>query len=439
MSTIDINELDSETTILYKYAVSSRVPNKLIHLIRPPPEEKISYIDFLRQIRPELVQTIILTGIDEKITQNSSQDDLVKALIEISDELPSLNPRDVFMVYLQNVQSQLQLQQPSQQPSQQSQNVEAQINTLVYVSNQIFELLDDNPVKDYQGLSFRFQSWEDGMGRVLDEDVRILDKIEQTQAELLLQRAPIISPIIFNRVTKRATLVNPATGLAPASDDGIDVFNQSVVSYNLPYLQYTKNDDRYYKLYKGVDSDSMPNYSHIVPVTSLIPGQHSINMTVWSGSGPASKTTQKSYVNSVYRLDRGEVTYNSDITPEQDETVVSERIEKSLGLNMIKQYDVKTSGHFRIYGAEFDEISLTHYILTDYLMSSYLFINESTVSYPFKKRLKYHYRAVIESIIDKEKRDSGGDYLMIPSSVERQKLIAKTQFSLASLVEIAQD
>ena len=360
MSTININELDSETTILYKYAVSSKVPNKLIHLIRPPPEEKLPYIDFLRRIRPEYVRTIILTGMAEKITQSSSQDDRVKALIEISDELPSLNPKDVFMIYFQNVQPQLQLsqqlsqqpsqpsQQLSQQPSQPPQNVEAQINTLVYVSNQIFELLDDDPVKDYEGLHFRFQSWEDGMVRVLDEDVRILDKIEQTQAELLLQKAPVISPIIFTRVTKRATLVNPATGIAPSSDDGIDVFNQSVVSYNLPYLQYTKNDDRYYKLYKGADSDSMPNYSYIVPVTSLVPGQRSVNMTVWSGSGPLSKTTQKSYVNSVYRLDRGEVTYNSDITSEHDETVVSERIEKSLGLVMTKQYDVKTSGSFRI-------------------------------------------------------------------------------------------
>lgn len=410
MSTININELDSETTILYKYAISNKIPNKLIHLIRPPPEENLSYIDFLRRIRFEYVQTIILTGIAERVTQSSNPDDLVKALIEISDELPSLNPRDVFMVYFQNVQSQLQ-------PSQSPENVDMQMNTLVYVSNQIFELLDDNLVKDYQGLYLRFQGWGDGMARVLDEDVRILEKIEQTQAELLLQKTPIISPIIFTRVTKRATLVNPATGLVPTSDDGIDVFNQSVVSYNLPYLQYNKDDDTYYKVYKGVDSDSMPNYNYIVPITSLISGQQSINMTVWSGSGPVSKTTQKSYMRSIYRLDRGEITYNSNITHEQDETIVSERIEKSLGLNMIKQYDVKTSGHFRIYGAEFDEISLTHYILTDYLMSSYLFINESTVSYPFKKRLKYHYRAVIESIIDKEKRDSGSDYLVIPSSV----------------------
>ena len=130
MSTININELDSETTILYKYAVSSRIPNKLIHLIRPPPEEKLLYIDFLRRIRPEYVRTIILTGIAEKITQNSSQDDLVKALIEISDELPSLNPRDVFMIYFQNVQSQLQTLQPQPQ-HQQPQNVDAQMNTHV--------------------------------------------------------------------------------------------------------------------------------------------------------------------------------------------------------------------------------------------------------------------------------------------------------------------
>jgi hypothetical protein len=412
MEAININELDSETTILYKYAVSNRMANKLIHLIRPPPKENQSYIDFLREIIPEPVHNIIDRIIRERITQNSNLEDLIKVIIDIADELPSLNPKDVFMIYFALTESQLQ---PSNiQPS--LENIDAKRNTLVYVSNEIFKLFEDTPVEDYRGLSIRYQSWNDIMNRISREDTLILEKIEETQTELL-QINPVISPITFTRVTKRATLVIPSDGMKPVPSDGIDVFNQSVVSYNSPYIQYNASDDKYYKLYKGEDSDSMPNYNYIVPSTSLVSDQNSINMTIWSGSGQVSKTTQKSYVKSIYRLERSEITYNSDITPEQDETVVSERIEKSLGLNMTTQYDIKTSGYFRIYGAEFDEISLTHYILTDYLMSSYLFINESTVSYPFKKRLKYHYRAVIESIIDTEKKDSGSDRLVIPSSV----------------------
>ena len=412
MEAININELDSETTILYKYAVSNRMANKLIHLIRPPPKENQSYIYFLREIIPEPVHNIIDRIIRERITQNSNLEDLIKVIIDIADELPSLNPKDVFMIYFALTESQLQ---PSHiQPS--LENIDAKRNTLVYVSNEIFKLFEDTPVEDYRGLSIRYQSWNDIMNRISREDTLILEKIEETQTELL-QINPVISPITFTRVTKRATLVIPSDGMKPVPSDGIDVFNQSVVSYNSPYIQYNASDDKYYKLYKGEDSDSMPNYNYIVPSTSLVSDQNSINMTIWSGSGQVSKTTQKSYVKSIYRLERSEITYNSDITPEQDETVVSERIEKSLGLNMTTQYDIKTSGYFRIYGAEFDEISLTHYILTDYLMSSYLFINESTVSYPFKKRLKYHYRAVIESIIDTEKKDSGSDRLVIPSSV----------------------
>jgi len=421
MEAITINELDSETTILYKYAYSNGIPFKLIHLIRPLPKENQSYIDFLREIKPEYVNDIIIGRIGERITQNSSPNDLIKVIIDIADELPSLNPKDVFMVYFELTQSKFQ----SSQLQPPLENIDAEKNALVNISNEIFKLFDDIPVEDYQGLLIRFQSWNDIMVRISHEDELIFQKIKETQTELL-QENPIISPITFTRVTKRATLVIPVTGTKPVFSDGIDIFDRSVVSYNSPYIQYNGIDDKYYKLYKGEDSDSMPNYNYIVPSTSLASDQHSINMVIWSGSGQISKITQKSYVKSIYRLERSEITYNSDITPEQDETVVSKRIEESLGLNMTTQYDVKTSGYFRIYGIEFDEISLTHYILNDYLMSSYLFINESTVSYPFKKRLKYHYRAVIEGIIDTEKKDSGSDRLVIPSSVTFSLVQGKT-------------
>jgi len=403
---LDINFIDNEITLLYKWGHRLGMPNKFVILEKPTQPELIglTYVDKLKRYVGRRAHEVIISEIDITSPLDTT---LVTKFIEIADKYDNIGLRDVLMIWFSYYWSTVQnLKSPDPQ------------DKIVATFNRVYELIEIRPIEALNQVIERYKIWDQDAGSLRIEDNRTFKKILIFQEELLTRSPPYISEIDFIKVTVRGNLKNPATNLPPSIDDGIDIFDISKVSYDVPYIAYNSETDNYYKVYKGPSNDARPNYNLIIPPTGSSENPSTIYLTIWNGLGNPLRASQKSFSTSTYRLDRNEITFVTDLTPNQDEKRVGIKLSQALEMEIVNTMDVRSSANFRIYGVgNYDEITFSHFIMNDKRVSPYLYINETDVSYPYKKRLKYHYRSITEDIADSEKSTKQKDLTVVSSSV----------------------
>ena len=177
----------------------------------------------------------------------------------------------------------------------------------------------------------------------------------------------------------------------PTIDDGIDIFDFSSPSENVPFIKYNSADKKLTKLYKGQSIDTIPDYSVIIPSEIRSNKPNTFYMTVWSGHGDIRKATKKSYKYGKYNLETNRLTIRSPVTDISDEQIILDRLRQAFPLDISNVSEISVGGEFYIYDLEIQDYILVDMIMNNDLMRSYLFIDEVSNPYAEKAQLSFRY------------------------------------------------
>ena len=252
--------------------------------------------------------------------------------------------------------------------------------------------------------------------------VNDINKIKKTEKKKLEQflvnfdiidNADLITPIGSSKISVQVTPikftsyihhVRPSEKVSNGTTrdvntyDGVDIFNFSRCSQNIPYIQYN-NERKYYKLYNKEELD----YDAIIPKSSQTDNDDHLYMTIWTDDESVKKQRKESFILVKYNIAESKMIFK---TSERDNIntyqLVVDRIEESTPLKINYVGDIRVSGEFYIYGMEYEEITFVFNLKLQSIFNTYLYIDESTKPYPFKKRVFFHLRSVINTDVEED-------------------------------------
>ena len=414
---------DNEISLLYKIAVALGQPRRYI-IVRPATDADIGVVPVIRGLA-----FIAIRDLMDLILQQAETPSSVNVLLDIYETLNdispdfSISPNDIIMFYYQ-----LQTEH-GQSPDSIFQTVRQFFDSLEAQAVREFEREHKNETAPRLSLGFRdvremtdqYAFWYTQFEELLNRDAQILDTITQIQG-ILEQRQPVrSSPLVIENVTIQTSPSITATPQGEAHpvkvEDGIDIFNFSQPSETAPLVQYNEETRRYYKLFLGETQYPTPNYDDIVPKTAQTPLSPALYLTLWAPESLRPRITKSdrklpkdAFTRAIYRLPDNTLTVSSPITPTQTEAVIRDRLQTALPtLTLGPSREVKVRGTFYLYDFEISEVSLLDIILNDTLMTTYLYVEESIVSYAQKKRLYIHYKSLLSSVEGRRDTDESAE------------------------------
>lgn len=372
---IEINHLDTDITLLYKYAHAYGVPTRFVRIIVPPQNFDENFIppsiDILKSY-----QYINIT--DELPILLKDR----KNLKEIKDNY-KLSIEDIEGIYYQHYLSK-------------------RITREELLEN-INQLLETNvTLADLESL---YIAWISEINETLTKEYNTLTQILNNfniinSIELKVNdQSLIISKMSF---TVQIKLAHPqiknydGTLMDFEQKYAIDVFNSSRVSYRLPFIQYNDDYTSYYKIYEGEVSKDSPDYSMIIPSSNQNKEKNHMYFTVFADFGNAEKAKKDSYAHVAYNLKKNEMTIKAPLNEMNKEKVhdlIAANIEEVIPLKIVYSDESRVKSRFYIYNMSIEELSLVFVTMIDLVFSSYLYINETITAYPFKKRLYFHLKS----------------------------------------------
>lgn len=445
---LPIDELDTEETLLYKYSYAHQVPSKYINLIPPPKklyykDEKIPNIkDILNSYNYENIiinilndiniltdiNNITLNEIHDKYNHYISFNDIInifylstKKGLSVNKEAYTIISDSIkdkyYLLDIYNYLIELNLK------SEFSTILDIYYNNLGYANISINDIIIENIIRNYyiyigntekiisiSDIKDDYKSWIVKYKNSLEYIYNKLDRIEiihKTLYDSMEKHSHIvISEVKYIKITRSGTpqlILYDNTTRDVDITDGIDIFNISTTSYNVPYIQYNDDTKNYYKLFKGDVADYIPDYTNIIQSSSDTKTPNTLYMTVWSELNIPKKRQNESYMNIIYNIEENNIIIKSPIieynkpngTILADEIILN-NIRDSVRLNIIYDGEINVSGIFNIYGMNIEYISFVYNMLINDVLSTYLYVDESNKAFSFKQRLYFHFRSIID-------------------------------------------
>ncbi|CAH6421734.1 Hypothetical protein HVR_LOCUS1374 [uncultured virus] len=394
-TTADLQQIpyDNDVTLLYKWAEVFQVPVRLM-IVRPrtPRDAAIT----------SGTQTFVFESLPVIVQRLSNEGESPAGMFDIITGYNKLiNIDDIVMSYY----DQLHRQDP--RPD-------------LYVTiNQIYRAMDDKLVVDKfespDDLQKTYDSWITQIYEKLASDMKRLDTIKEIQltlAEVDQQPKIPFSPVIVN-----STIVSfspTIDGRPVTKEDGLDIFNRSIVSRYVPFLRF---NDKYgrplYRVYTGGKIENEPNYSVTIIPSAEANNKNTIYMTLWlgdpnsDGSVELHDAPRESFFTVVYHLDTNYLTIESPVGADpkkgliRNEAIAFQRTQSALpNLVFGEGKEIKVRGDFNMWGMDFDETSFLDMVLLEPLMNVYLYVEENIKPFALKKRLDVHYRSIYSDMAE---------------------------------------
>lgn len=387
---LTVSPFDNEISLIYKAARKSNSPARL--MIRVVRGERNSIED------QDLNSYLSIRDLIPLLLSQTS--DLAAIYSQISNLSPlGLSPTDLAMSFLVfNLNSVVAV--PEEQPNPRTgllpsiftalENSLPQINALL-VSEGLSE------IRTVEDLQFSYLQWSEGYSAQLIRDADYLDYLIELQ-KLLAEQAPLPdSDLGFDRVTvaarptflsRRAAISSSFNGTEPSQDLADEIFDQAIVSREVPFLSFTNSEGKTStKLWNGGSFDMKT----VLP--SEPPETNSFFLLVWSGQGQ-EKVTKESFSRVRYDLSNHQLLAESPIRGGRNESVILGRISASLPIQIGETSIFRLGGGFRIYGAEVVPSLFLDMVLNQPIFYSYVYVEESYKPSYEKKKLILHFRSV---------------------------------------------
>jgi len=382
MTEINITPFDNQISILYKWA---RHYKTSIYLIIVTPE-----------IRDGKEVSAYANGVD--IIQQKINDGMTLRQIYI-DLADKLEIEDIVMVWALI-------------------NRERDSEELFPIINGLYDELGIDQIQDVAELDLISGEWLENLRNQMVNDLNDLLALEAIHETLGRYNEVAYSPITVDRVTIKASPVLRSTRQPPAFDDALIMFDEATPSYNVPYIRYNSTGEKrqeLFKIYQGRTDEEIPNYGIIVPASSQTNKDNSFYMTVWSGKGTVTKATKESFMNGFYNLSTNILTIKTPTEDDVNKETVITKITESMPIVIENVTETAITGNFYLFGLDINDIYLVDMIINEPLMSSYLFVKETSTSYAEKTQLKVYYKSFTGFEEEDEILTEG--YIRTPASV----------------------
>jgi len=289
-------------------------------------------------------------------------------------------------------------------------------------------------------------TWHKSTASQRQHDSKYLETILGVEAELLeiSKQPPVLTtpPSIGAALLAFVPKLNKAV---PRLIDGIDIFNSSVASQFVPFIQYNSADQKYYKVFRGDNTGQEPNYNVTILSNTQTRRTNAIFMILWLGDplGEGNQTIYNSpndmFVRVEYYLESNYLTVNTSSNENNldlDERIAAQRIQQALPTLLLGQpSEAKVRGKFDVLNVRINDVSFIDMILNDPLFSIYLYIEESIRPYALKRRLDIHFRSLLS---DQTEGDTPTDEAYISNSASVSATLINKQALADELVDVLQ-
>jgi len=249
----------------------------------------------------------------------------------------------------------------------------------------------------------------------------------QFQLQAIDRENPLyLTPVVVNSVTQAFSptiLDKNNRPRAVTVDDGLDIFDKIAVSKYIPFAKYIDGTGHpLYRLYVGDKIENEPNYNLTVIPNNESLEHNTIYLNLWLGNPDRDATytlknsPQEAFFIVEYDLINNHLTIKSWINANQkkhlvhDEHIAFQRVQSAFtNIDLGEGTEIKVGGNFNLYGEvndnvindiTFDETSFVDMVLLRNIMNVYLYIEENTNAFAFKKRLDVHYRSSFSDIME---------------------------------------
>lgn len=397
-----INSYDNDVTLLYKATAYFQVPIRLI-VVRPRNEA-----DALGASESFGNAKYIFESIYTIVDRLATSDEFTPAeiLTYIQPYTKQITEKDVTLTYYDLLKS-----------SYPDQELYPSINQFYRDLTQETNL-EKNKYPTQSELDKAFQVWKFQLAEEFKREADRLVTINQIQSQLaqvdLLPKIPW-SPLIIRSTEMSYSPTLDGHTVTP--DDGLEIFNQAIVSKYVPYLRYNDaNGTPYYRVYTGDKIEDAPNFEITVPNDAKTAAKNTIYLRLWYGDphGDNSVNLRDSpkglFRTIVYHLEfdrrRNQLPYLLIKSPVEEDPVAGqilglERIRNALpNLQFGSGTEVNVQGEFNMWQLDYEEASLLEMILLEPLMNVYLYVEENIDPFAFKERLGIHYRSIYTDIAE---------------------------------------
>lgn len=188
------------------------------------------------------------------------------------------------------------------------------------------------------------------------------------------------------------------------------VFDRMSVSPDVPFMYYVTDDSghRIYKVTKGLVPKDDPNYDVIVPVKEAITA-HTLVLILWTGidDNGDSRDTRSMYKEVRWDLQTNTLTVQIPGSQGQSRSLFEARLSAALGSSVVlgPRYEGKIVGDVNLYPRKFDasgfifhDYIFLHLIVSDPVMSRYIFVEENNKPYAFKTGFRLQYRPAFSDV-----------------------------------------
>lgn len=392
---IEKGRLDNDITMLYRAAMELQTPTQLI-----VPVDMINHIDFkaLREVFDEFM--------DEYIRESETPAQQIKIDFEtykdfikyINRSSENIDERNAAMVFYEKLSDPEFVERLGIQPVRGIEKI-------------ISEILTSGKNLSVERLREMYNDWISQMNNALENDLQTNANYAAIQ-EYLESFEPVeFRNLRYNRVAYTARLVNAETNEDLNSDQSLYLFNNCVTTSFVPFIQYNAADSRkYFKIYESNQLD----YTKIIPA-NLLNVENTFFMIISTSRFPKDDYTFAIYDITLKKLEISTVL--NELQLEETNNLIETSLQ---GVKVVDVQERRISGEFDILGMnknDYDDPTFLDSILNDPVISLYLYIEESIVSYPYRKRLNIHYHSLQLSSIDTDsetKRPSSVSVMLTP-------------------------
>jgi len=224
----------------------------------------------------------------------------------------------------------------------------------------------------------------------------------------------LLSPIRYTYITRstypRMIIRETNEIRVPTIDDGIDLFNFAIPSYDVPFIQYNPfennldedilmNVGNNYKIYKGESYNPVP-LDIVIQSKTETKNKNTLYLTVWIGK-QYNKFTRECYVPVEYDLLNNKLTFSIPLKEEDTASLILTRIKSSLSLEINESniHDESIGAEFIIYNMKIDYTLFSSVVLNTEVFKTFLYVDERSKPEALKKVHRIKYKTFIKNIL----------------------------------------
>lgn len=294
--------------------------------------------------------------------------------------------------------------------------------------------LNEDPEKEVQlytkleDFNGTYNLWINEWNVQIQKETSALQKILNDQQKLSILEPVTISQIIRNKVKSQYS-VRWKDGSEINPIDGIEIFAKSIPTIQIPFIQYNDSDNKsYIRLYEK----DVP-IKTILQNSSVTIKKDTIYLTAHISKGDFSDN-KKAYIRCIYNITKGYISFEY-LTSYFDIAVFLQRLSESFPL--LDFYDFKSTkigANFNLINVAIEELYFYYMVINDFLIRTYLYIDEKNKPWCEKSKIKYHYYSYTGELDDEEEGSRlpasislyfGSDETFLEESTEETLTVSK--------------